>query len=166
MTAKLEIERVWLLRGVPRLPAHHEVWQLDQGYLVAEDGSALGRVRRTLLPNGMSEFHFNVKSGTGLIRQERESAMTREEFEAAWPKTIGRRVRKVRHRVCDGLLTFEIDQFLDFDLVLAEVELPRAEWVVSIPTWLEGWIVREVTNDSSYRNFNLSTRGAPPPQGG
>ncbi len=166
MKDALEIERVWLLRGLPPIPAHHERWQLDQGYLVAENGTAEGRVRRTVLSSGASAFHLNMKSGTGLIRQEHESSMTREEFDAAWPRTVGRRVRKLRHRVCEGDLIFEIDQFLDFALVLAEVELPSADHVVSLPTWLDGWLVREVTNDSRYRNFNLALHGAPVPKGG
>lgn len=148
------------------MPAHRETWQLDQGYLVAENGAAQGRVRRTIVPSGASEFHFNTKSGSGLIRQEQEAPMTCEAFEAAWPQTVGRRVRKLRHRVCEGELTFEIDQFLDFALVLAEVELPSADHVVLLPAWLDGWVVREVTNDNRYRNFNLAMHGAPTRQGG
>ena len=53
-----------------------------------------------------------------------------------WPLTLGRRLRKRRHAVPEGGLTWEIDQFLDRDLVLAEVELPSAETPVTVPKWL------------------------------
>ncbi|MSQ90870.1 MAG: hypothetical protein EXS01_05695 [Phycisphaerales bacterium] len=165
----LEIERVWLLRGLPQLPADHAVWKLEQGYLVSGTAEAAGgdprapegRLRRTLLPDGREEFHFNTKRGTGLIRQEREEAIDSVTFEKWWGQTIGRRLRKLRHRVGDGPLTWEIDEFLDLPLVLAELELPAADCPVCIPSWLEGWILHEVTHDPSYRNFNLAARGMP-----
>ncbi|MSR69682.1 MAG: hypothetical protein EXS17_04975 [Phycisphaerales bacterium] len=166
MKDALEIERVWLLRGLPPMPSHRQTLQLDQGYLVADDGTAQGRVRRTVFASGVNEFHFNIKSGSGLIRHEREESMSAAAFEQAWMRTDGRRLRKLRHRVCDGDLTFEIDQFLDFALVLAEVELPAADHRVLLPTWLDGWVLREVTDDVRYRNFNLAVHGAPAPTGG
>lgn len=166
MKDALEIERVWLLSGLPPLPAHHTTWQLEQGYLVAENGRAEGRVRATTLPSGVREFHFNTKSGTGLIRHEREETIDLLAFESAWKRTLGRRLRKLRHRVCEGELTFEVDEFLDLSLVLVEVELPRADTLVHLPEWLNGLVIREVTNESGYRNFNLAVHGAPAPRGG
>ena len=43
-------------------------------------------------------------------------------------------------------------------LVMAEVELPSVECPLSIPSWLEGWIVREVSEDPRYRNSELARR--------
>lgn len=167
MKAGLEIERVWLLKGLPNLPHEHATWRLDQGYLVGEDGSPMGRIRRTVLPDGREHFHYNIKTGSGLIREESETEIGAEAFNQKWPHTIGRRVRKKRHRIpADGLI-WEIDEFSDFPLVLAEIELPAADHAPAIPSWLVPWILREVTVDSRYRNFNLATVGPPPAaQGG
>ncbi|MSR44283.1 MAG: adenylate cyclase [Phycisphaerales bacterium] len=162
----LEIERVWLLRALPPLPAPCEVWTLEQGYMCGSergDGMAsTGRVRKTTMPDGRVEFHFNTKRGGGLVRQEHEEAIDAESFDRLWQTTHGRRVRKSRHRIVDGSLIWEIDAFLDFPLVLAELEIPQANFSIRIPSWLEGWIIREVTDDMRYRNFNLATDGPPP----
>ena len=54
-------------------------------------------------------------------------------FQRAWPSTIGRRVRKQRHRVRDGALVWEVDRFLDWPLWMAEVELPGADAAAPVP---------------------------------
>jgi CYTH domain-containing protein len=56
----------------------------------------------------------------------------------------------------DGALTWEIDEFLDRDLVLAEVELPDPAAKFALPEWLEPFVVREVTEDPAFQNLNLA----------
>ena len=83
-------------------------------------------------------------------------------FEAFWPLTEGRRVAKRRHRVRDGAWVWEIDEFTDRDLILAEVELPARATEVPLPEWLRPLVVREVTDDPAYLNESLaSTAGTP-----
>lgn len=113
------------------------------------------RVRRTRSRAG-ERFHRTVKSGIGLTRLEIEEPCTREVFDALWPLTAGRRVTKRRHRARHGDLTWEIDEFTDRDLVLAEVELPGADHPVTVPDWLEPVVVREVTGDPAYANSTLA----------
>ena len=122
----------------------------------------MGRIRRTVLPDANEQFHLNHKTGSGLIRQESESQISAASFNERWPETIGRRVCKKRHRVPADGLVWEIDEFSDFPLVLAEVELPTTDYLLSIPLWLSPWILQEVTLDSQYRNYNLATKGPPP----
>ena len=81
-------------------------------------------------------WYRTVKSGAGISRIELEDETSREVFETMWPLTAGRRVLKQRYRIPDGDLIWEIDQFTDRDLVLAEVELPSADAKVEPPTWL------------------------------
>jgi CYTH domain-containing protein len=97
-----------------------------------------------------------VKEGSGLVRLEIEETVTPEVFQALWPLTAGRRLRKRRYRVPDGDLTWEIDEFLDRDLVLAEVELPSVKADLSVPEWLRPSVAREVTDDPAYGNAELS----------
>jgi CYTH domain-containing protein len=62
--------------------------------------------------------------------------------------------------VQDGDLTWEIDEFLDRDLVLAEVELSPGEPTdVELPAWLRPHVEREVTGDEAYSNFKLASEG-------
>ena len=56
----------------------------------------------------------------------------------------------------EGALTWEIDQFLDRDLVLAEVELLDRATAVELPTWLKSYVVREVTEDPAFVNLQLA----------
>ncbi|MBL8960862.1 MAG: CHAD domain-containing protein [Gemmatimonadetes bacterium] len=151
--ADTEIERKYLLVAVPEHWPEGETVFIDQGYLPGD--RLVERVRRTRSRAG-ERFHRTVKSGVGLSRLEIEEECTRELFEALWPLTDGRRVTKRRHRVRDGALTWEIDEFTDRDLVLAEVEVPSADYPVTVPEWLEPVVVREVTGDPAFANSTLA----------
>ena len=164
----LEIERVFLLRGMPPLPASAEAHRLEQGYLAdeADESSrtgaagvfAEGRLRRWIRPDGRVECFHTIKRGTGVVREEIERAIPEAEFDAAWPGTGSRRIRKTRYRVPENDLTWEIDRFDGIHLVLAEVELPAVDHPAPVPSWLEGWIVREISEDPRYRNSELARR--------
>jgi adenylate cyclase len=98
-----------------------------------------------------------MKMGSGLQRIEIEEETNAEFFDAVWPLTRGRRIRKRRYLVEDGDVVWEIDEFLDRpSLWLAEVELTHADQVVEIPAWLEPFVEREVTDDPSYTNRALA----------
>jgi CYTH domain-containing protein len=172
-----EIERVWVLRAKPMIPhdqetiARVEIWDIEQGYLappsaneqsLARSGYPEGRLRRVTEPDGTQRYFHTVKSGTGLVRIEHERILTRAEFEALWPRTLGRRLAKMRHRVHEhGGLIWEIDVFRDLPLVLAEVELASESQDVPMPVWISQEVIREVTMNPRYRNFALATIGLP-----
>ncbi len=156
-----EVERVYLIKHLPRIPHQDDVWSIDQGYLVpppdsTPGSSPEGRIRRTTLPDGEVLLTHTIKRGMGLVREEHERSITKPEFEQLWPLTLGRRIRKRRLRVLEGDLVWEIDQFLDLDLVLAEVELPDPTTPVEPPVWLQPLILREVTEDPAFRNYELA----------
>ena len=163
----LEIERVFLLDRMPDVPRSlscvAEHWKIEQGYLspsesVPGHGPVEGRLRRITHEDGSIELKHTVKSGLGLVRTERERAMDHSEFQALWPATAGRRIQKTRLRIVVGGQIWEIDQFSDRDLVLAEAELPTVETPLSIPEWLQPHIIREVTEEGAFRNFHLATQ--------
>lgn len=162
--APLEIERVFLLRGLPPLPERAEAHRIEQGYLEAgfptapPEEFAEGRLRRWTRPDGRVERFHTTKRGSGIVREEIERSIDEAEFARAWPRTGRRRISKTRHRVPEGELIWEVDRFDDLPLVMAEVELPSVEHPLSIPAWLEGWIVREVSEDPRYRNSELARR--------
>ena len=148
----IEIERKFLLRGMPR-PKKATAVRIDQGWLPGK--RLLERVRRVRSANG-TRYYRTVKFGRGLTRREIEEETTAAVFRRLWPLTKGRRIAKRRLLVTDGPFTWEIDRFYGRDLVLAEVELPAPDTPVVPPPWLARRIIREVTGDPNYLNENLA----------
>ncbi len=85
-----------------------------------------------------------------------EREVSAEEFEALWPRTAGRRLSKTRYLVAEGDLVWEIDDFDELNVVLADIELPSPDTEFAIPDWLAPHIVRDVTEEPAYRNSNLA----------
>lgn len=154
----VEIERVYLLRQMPPQMPEGQRWMIEQGYLPPDPTQAIaeGRLRRTTLPDGTVRHVHTVKQGVGLVRQEHERTITQQEFNAAWPRTLGCRLRKERTRVPHDGLVWEVDQFLDLPLVLAECELPTEHTALTLPPWLAPWVEREVTHEPAFRNYHLA----------
>lgn len=150
----VEIERKFLLHRMPRLPKGAIRTDLAQGYL---PGARLQeRVRRVRRRGQPARYYRTVKLGSGISRVEVEEECDESTFRRLWPLTKGRRVRKLRYRVADGDLTWEIDRFRDRDLVLAEIELPSEDHLVTPPEWLREHVVRDVTGEDAYVNINLA----------
>ena len=148
-----EIERKYLLRGLPEAVRGVEAAELAQGYLPGgEIRERLRRVRK----GGRTTYLRTLKAGRGLSRIEVEEEVSAELFNPMWVLTQGARVHKKRYAIPAGELVWEIDEFLDRELVLAEVELPSEETEVVIPDWLAPHVEREVTDEPDYVNQNLA----------
>ncbi len=149
-----EIERKFLLAEMPR--AESAAARIEQGYLALDERGEV-RLRRI-----GGELLLTAKSGHGEVREEVEVAIDPDAFEALWPLTAGRRVRKVRHYVPLGEgLRAEIDVYegaLD-GLRTAEVEFDSREAADAFvpPPWLG----EELTGDERYANQTLATEGLP-----
>ncbi len=151
--AGVEIERKYLLRKLPPEAKHAPFAEISQGYLPGE--TLVERVRR-IKARDVVRYVRTVKSGTGLVRMELEEECTYAVFKALWPLTKGKRVRKRRYQLADAGHVWEIDEFLDRRLVLAEIELASARDEVAVPDWLARCLVREVTGEAEYVNAVLA----------
>jgi CHAD domain-containing protein/CYTH domain-containing protein len=152
-SADVEIERKYLLSGMPPSLAGQPYREIEQGYIPGE--RLQERVRRVRKDD--AEWYVRtVKVGSGIRRIELQDDTDRETFEVLWPLTLGRRVIKRRYRVPEGALTWEVDEFTDRDLVLAEIELPSEDVKPKLPEWIAPYVVREVTGESEYVNINLA----------
>lgn len=147
----IEIERKYLLRGLPRFATTLDVLEIDQGYL-----PGIERLRRQRSATSGERFYRTIKTGMGVQRTEIENEIDRATFDALWPGTAGRRVRKRRYVVPNGEDHWEIDEFLDRELVLAELEFDDPESTVTIPDWLSPVLVRDVTDEPEYTNRSLA----------
>ena len=149
-----EIERKYLLSGLPAEAAAAPAKQILQGYIPGD--KLIERLRKVVGPDGHVACFRTVKLGAGVVRIEVEEETPLELFRKLWPLTKGKRVSKRRHVVPVGARVWEIDVFLDRSLMLAEIELKSADEEVSIPEWLAPYVVREVTDESEYVNARLA----------
>jgi CHAD domain-containing protein/CYTH domain-containing protein len=157
-----EIERKYLLSQLPQMPNGPTVAEIDQGYIPGTN--LLERLRRVRTPHGGGDRCIRtLKAGDGLVRTEIEEEIPAALFERMWPLTEGRRLRKRRYAIREGGHIWEVDEFLDRELVLAEVELSSVNDEVPIPDWLGAVLVREVTEEKAYTNASLASgdRGTP-----
>ncbi len=157
----MEIERKFLLSGVPPTMRFARREAIRQGYL-ALDGDTEVRLRIT--PDGAV---LTIKSGRGGVRVEEEIALQTPQAEALWELTEGRRVQKARRKVrlagpADGPeLIAEVDEYsgaLD-GLVVVEVEFP--DEATSRGFEPPAWFGRELTDDRRYANRSLASDGMP-----
>lgn len=156
--AGVEIERKYLLRFLPDEARDGRPLDIEQGYVPGE--RLHERIRRVSVRHGGGRkevrFFRTVKLGEGVARTEIEEETTAAIFDAMWPLTKGRRLRKRRYAVEVEGRTWEIDAFRNRELVLAEIELDSEDEPVAFPSWLAPAVEREVTTDPDYQNINLA----------
>ena len=150
----MEIERKFLLNGVPPEALAMPPIAIEQGWI---PGARLQeRLRRSRYPDGSIRCTRTIKLGRPEARVEIEEDTGNAIFQAMWALTTSARIRKHRHVLRDERHTWEIDVFSDRDLVLAEVELDALDEHVTVPSWLESYIVREVTGETAYTNSQMA----------
>jgi CHAD domain-containing protein len=102
--------------------------------------------------SGGEERLYLVKDGA---ERELEQESNREVFERLWALTEGRQVLKRKYRIAEGDQMWEVDEFKDRDLVMAQTEQSALERL-ELPDWLSPHVVREVTDDQQYLDERLA----------
>lgn len=150
-----EIERKFLLTGDGWRAGASRSERIAQGYLVgvralqSGDAHASVRVRRI-----GDRAWLNIKSATlGIERDEFEYPIPLDDAVHMLARLCDGVLEKIRHHVAVDDTWFEVDEFLGDNqgLVVAEVELPRADAAFPRPSWLG----REVSALPRYYNVNL-----------
>jgi CYTH domain-containing protein len=151
----VEIERKFLVRCCPQDLCRYPSAYLSQGYLVSGPG---GEVR---IRSADGRCTLTAKSGTGMTRQEHEISISREQFEAMWPGTEGRRLEKRRYTIPAGSYSYALDLYLGSlaGLMTVEVEFDTVDDAMAFER--PAWFGPEVTKDDSYKNAALAHRGLP-----
>jgi adenylate cyclase len=145
-----EIERKFLVVGdgwkkAPRVRA------IAQGYLSTDPASVRIRIQdaaATLTIKGETE---------GLVRDEFEYPIPLADAEAMLRLCPEPPIVKKRHEIVHAGKLWQVDAFEGAlaGLVVAEIELERADEVITLPDW----VGREVTDDRRYRNSSLIRHG-------
>ena len=150
-----EIEHKYLLRQLPAAAADAPSVEIEQGYVPGE--KLIERIRCVRFADGREKWYRTVKVGSGLERVELDEEADADLARAMWRLTEGRRLRKRRYSVRESDdLVWEVDEFLDRPLVLAEIELPTADTRFELPQWLQEVLDREVTDEPGYTNARLA----------
>jgi adenylate cyclase len=144
-----EIERKFLVVGDGwRNRAQGEL--MSQGYIPTQD-------QRTVRVRLMGDRAYLTLKGptVGLVRPEFEYPIPVEDAQTILATLCQLPlIEKVRHRLPQGDVVWEIDEFLGQNqgLILAEVELTHPDQPVDLPDW----IGPEVSHDYRYQNSNLA----------
>jgi adenylate cyclase len=150
----VETERKWVLTSLPAdLPAGVAI---RQAYLTTSPGEV--RIREI-----GTEYRLTVKSDGSISREEAEAPIPKWAFDILWPQCTAR-ILKRRHSIPYANRVVEVDVFDPplAGLLMAEVEFPTVELARAFepPSWLG--TLREVTEDSRYKNKSLAVHGLPP----
>jgi len=145
-----EIERKF---RVKRLPAGLEKFpreKIAQGYLVVGKGSHVRLRKRG------DVCSLTYKRGPARAREEREVALTAEQFDTLWPATKGRRLTKVRYEMPWNGWNIEIDVYrgIHDGLVVAEVEFPDERSCAQFEP--PDWMGTDVSGKRRYSNVALA----------
>ncbi len=164
MTSELEIERKYLLKYNPlNLGGFDNLLQITQLYLPKDENGYSVRYRYVTDTNAfVSDTNDNVryiktlkKYVTDFTREEIETEVTKVEYEEA-EKIAVSEISKLRYELIDGDLTWQIDNFVNIKMVVAEVELPSENHTFDIPEHIENAIVAEVTGVEGFSNESLA----------
>jgi adenylate cyclase len=147
----LEIERKFLVAGDGWRDAADAGTVFKQGYLQ----SAPERTVRVRLAGDRAWLTIKGRS-EGAARAEFEYAIPPADAEQLLELCEPTVIDKTRYRVPHAGHVWELDVFAGANapLVVAEVELERADAPVELPAWLGD----EVTDDHRYQNSQLSRR--------
>jgi len=151
----MEIEHKYLLKRLPIATVDAPSVEIEQGYLPGE--KLVERLRRIRFADGAEKWFRTIKAGSGLERIELEEEADADLSRAMWQLTEGRRVHKRRYSIRESEdVVWEVDEFLDRELVLAEIELPTGDTLFELPVWLQDVLDREVTDEPEYSNTRLA----------
>ena len=157
----LEIERKFLIQK----PTDEKLKQLGaveqkitQAYLTP-NGKTERRIRQRGTDSDFTYYYTEKTTLSDLKRIERERKITKNEY-----LNLLTEAKKILHknRWCflQNGLYFELDTFDDAsDKALLEIELNQENQQIKLPDWCQ--IIKEVTNDSNYRNTAIAQNGFP-----
>ena len=147
-----EIERKFLVRKLPDDLTKFPSSNISQGYLVSTDEGLQVRLR-----SEEEKYTLTYKRGLGNVREEREVALTAEQFATLWPATDGKRLTKTRYEIPFGHRVVEIDIYSGKHegLVVAEVEFDDEESAINFQP--PDWLGEDVTGDPRYSNQLLAS---------
>ena len=154
-----EIERKYLIE-YPNISVlkNHNVKQVEiiQTYLTSANGEEV-RIRQRGDNNNFIYTQTTKRTISGIKRVEVEKRITKDEYLALLlnADTHLNQIRKTRYCLVYKNQYIEIDTYPFSDKkAIMEIELNNEDQQVVLPDFIS--VIKEVTNDENYKNFNLS----------
>ncbi len=163
----LEIERRFLVSDDQWRPHAQGARAIRQGYLASGNGELTLRVRLARAADGVMEAFLTLKLpavGAAAASASPGLALTRQEYEYPIPaidaeallEQSAHQVSKTRYGLDlpGGDWVLDVFEAANAPLVVAEVELERADQAVAVPAWCS----REITGRRDLSNAALAHR--------
>ena len=152
-----EIERKFLIEEPDfNLISNYTKVNIMQIYLKSSSNEER-RIRQRGI-NGVYTYYYTIKRNTNdtIKRIETEKMISQDEYLKLLIEADNNRKMIIKDRYCFTYKNqyFELDK-ID-DMYILEIELTNENQEVKIPNFIN--IIKEVTNDINYRNYNLSKR--------
>lgn len=157
----IEIEKKIILKSVPEIE-YDEILKITQYYLMNKKG-IWERFRKSVKLNGevtyLKTIKTTIKKGASL---EDECEITKEDYKSAKKlcksgKFESKRISKVRHikKTHDNLI-WEIDEFKDINITIAEIEIPTYDYKVIYPDYISDYMIKDVTGFKEFNNRRMA----------
>jgi adenylate cyclase len=155
----LEIERKWLVER-PEMDGFQWTPNLiTQAYLSTSGVETVHRIRQVVAKNN-TKYYYTVKSHRRAgINIEQEQEISEEIFDWMFKTRLDQSrdvLNKIRYVFEYGGHRFELDEFPEQNLIILECELEDIDEPISLPPFIT--ILKEVTKDSQYANYNLARK--------
>lgn len=148
----IEIERRWLLKKFPHSISFIKTTNIVQYYVDGINGTI--RYRKSFNDTNTIEFEKIIKTNLDYgVNNEEHFDITEEEFNQNHTFT---QIHKIRHTYIHKNLNFELDLFLNRNLILMEVELEDINQKITIPKEIQNCIIIEVTGMKEFSNYELA----------
>ena len=156
----LEIEKRLLLK---RLPLHDELF--DEIHFIEQYYTPTGRYRHVEMYSNKNNkeitkyIHTIKKSVSKGVNEEIEVEISLSEFSKAIEKST-KFISKNRFIKKAGKYKWEIDEFIDVNLIIAEIEVHTKKELktVKLPKYIKENLIMEITGIKEFSNFNLAEK--------
>lgn len=156
MAENIEIERKFLLKAMPLIYFDNAI-MISQVYISDKDASVAERVRFTQEGEVVKCFHTKKTKIDIMSSEEIEVEITLEEGKTMIEACENpREVDKVRFVKQYGDLKWEVDEFRNMDLIIAEIEIPTRDTAIELPQEIQDVLIMEVTGMKEFTNSNLA----------
>jgi CYTH domain-containing protein len=158
----LEIERKFLLKRLPN-EKPHDIIKMDQWYLNVNGIYERVRQRQWKSTGKIDWIHTIKEFVDEMSNIEIEKFISIDEYHEFIKKckdsnSDARYIQKRRYLYKNGNDTWEVDEFLETSLIVAEIEIPNKEYEVIIPNHISDNLICEVTGMREFSNKNLSDK--------
>ena len=158
----IEIERKFLLKRIPNEKPNDTI-KMDQWYLNVNGKFERVRQRQWKSSGKIDWIHTIKEFVDEMTNIETEKFITSDEYhdfikECKNPNSDARYIQKKRHLYKNGHDTWEVDEFLETSLIVAEIEIPNKEYDVVLPDFISENLICEVTGIREFSNKNLSDK--------